>query len=149
MSPSTIIEYCLSNFSDIILTDSWGETGIFYNPNKILKRGVYVFTIKEKDGANDKSSLLNRDKVFCLNIGLRKETFRKIFGELPSRPSAGNIVEMDYDFTSLNKILPHPVYAWMGWIRILNPTLETYDEIKPFLQEAYEFSKEKFSKRKR
>ena len=60
---------------------------------------------------------------------------------------------MNYDFTELNKILPHPVYAWMGWISILNPTHETFEELKPYIQdkhqEAYEYAKDKFKKRKK
>ncbi|RDY33030.1 DUF6194 family protein [Lachnotalea glycerini] len=53
-----------------------------------------------------------------------------------------------YDFTELDKILPHPVYAWMGWICILNPSKDSFEELKPFLQEAYSYAKEKYSKKK-
>ena len=55
---------------------------------------------------------------------------------------------MPYDFAQLNKIIPHPVYAWMGWISVLNPTKETFEYLKPLLEEAYLFSKEKSLKRK-
>nr|WP_009904199.1 DUF6194 family protein [Clostridioides difficile] len=43
-----ILNYCLSNLDDVVLMDSWGERAIYYNPNGVLKRGVYVLTIKEK-----------------------------------------------------------------------------------------------------
>ncbi len=105
-------------------------------------------TIKEKDGDNDKSSNLNRDNVFRVNLGIRKKTFKELFGEIPKRPSAGDIVDMNYDFTEVDKIIPHPVYAWMGWISVLNPSIETFENLKIFIEEAYGFSKEKFSKRK-
>jgi len=55
---------------------------------------------------------------------------------------------MNYDFTEVDKIIPHPVYAWMGWISVLNPSIETFETLKTFIEEAYGFSKEKFSKRK-
>lgn len=54
---------------------------------------------------------------------------------------------MDCDFTELNKIMPHPVYAWMGLVSVLNPSEETIDKMKPLIQEAYEFSQEKFRKK--
>nr|WP_317368203.1 DUF6194 family protein [uncultured Tyzzerella sp.] len=38
-----------------------------------MKRGVYVLTIKEKDGNNDKSSMLNRDNIYSINVGIRKK----------------------------------------------------------------------------
>lgn len=148
MKPQEILEYCITNLDGTVLVESWGEKGIFYNPNNMLKRGVYVITVKEKDGDNDKGSNLNRDDVFRVNLGLRKSTFKELFGEAPKRPNAGSIVEMNYDFTALNTIIPHPVYAWMGWISVLNPSTETFEKMKPLIQEAYEFSKEKFMKRK-
>jgi len=138
----------MQNLSDVVLVDSWGEKGIFYNPQNRLKRGVYVLTIKEKDGENDRSSNLNRADIYRVNLGIRKETFKSIFGSIPKRPDKGGIVNMDYDFTVIDKIIPHPIYAWMGWISILNPSGKTFDTLKPFIQEAFEFSKEKFSKKK-
>ena len=100
------------------------------------------------DGDNDKGSNLDRQGVYRVNLGIRKKTFISLFNELPKRPSAGEIVNMNYDFTTLDKVLPHPVYAWMGWISVLNPTDKTFDELKPFIQESYEYAIEKFKKRK-
>ena len=149
MNPDEIISYCLSTYQDVVLVNSWGERGIFYNPNRVLKRGVYVFTLKEKDGENDTSSILNRDNVYRINVGLRKATFVNRFGYLPQRPTAGGIVDMDFDFSSLDIIMPHPVYAWMGWVCVLNPSYKTFEEFKILIQESYEFAKEKFNKRKK
>ena len=42
------------------MSESYGEAGIYYLPNNLLKRGVYILAIKEKDGKNNKSSNLNR-----------------------------------------------------------------------------------------
>ncbi len=57
-----------------------------------------------------------------MNMGVRKGTFIKLFEAVPKRPGAGGIVEMDYDFSAVDQILPHPVYTWMGWISVLNPS---------------------------
>ena len=148
MSPEDIISYCLDNLGGAFLTESWGEKGIFYNPEGLLKHGVYILTVKEKDGENDRASNLDRDGIFRINIGVRKSTFSDLFGDIPKRPQKGGVVEMDYDFTLLDKLLPHPVYAWMGWICVLNPSEKTFGEIKPFIHEAYELAKEKYAKRK-
>lgn len=53
MKPKEILQYCLANLEGTVLLKSWGEKGIFYNPGNVLKRGVYVLTVKEKDGANE------------------------------------------------------------------------------------------------
>ena len=44
MKPEEIIEYCKINLPDISIVESWGETGVFYNPDNRFKRGVYVLT---------------------------------------------------------------------------------------------------------
>ncbi len=40
MQPNEILNYCLDNLPDTVLVSSWGESGIFYNPNNTLKRGI-------------------------------------------------------------------------------------------------------------
>lgn len=148
MTPDEVLKYCLENLEWTVLVNSWGERGIFYNPGNVLKRGVYVLTVKEKDGDNDKSSNLDRENVYRVNIGVRKKTFIERFGDVPKRPAKGCTVDADYDFSAIDRIIPHPVYAWMGWICSLNPSKETFEELKPLIQEAYEYAKEKFKKRK-
>lgn len=147
MNIEDILNYCVENLDGVELNKNWGEKAIFYNPLGTLKKGVYVLTIKEKDGKNDKSSNGNRENIYRVNIGIRKDTFKSLFSYVPSRPSAGGIVDMDYDFTELDKIMPHPVYAWMGWICVLSPSDETFETLKPLIQESYSYAKEKFKKR--
>ena len=51
------------------------------------------------------------------------------------------------DFTRTDTLLPHPVYAWMGWVCVLNPSAQTFESMKPLIRESYMFAKEKFEKR--
>ncbi len=37
-----------------------------------------------------------------------------MFGYIPKRPGVGQIVDMDFDFTKLDIVMPHPIYSWMG-----------------------------------
>lgn len=148
MTPDEILKYCLDNFEGTVEVSSWGERGIFYNPENKLKRGIYVLTVKEKDGDNDKGSLLDREGVFRVNLGVRKKTFSEMFGKAPERPGKGCVVNMNCDFTATDVIIPHPVYAWVSWICILNPSEKSFEQLKPLILEAYEYAKEKFAKRK-
>lgn len=149
MNADDVISYCLRQLEDVVLRQSWGERGIFYNPSERLKRGVYVLTVKEKDGENDRGSMLDREDIFRVNVGLRKETFIRHFGSVPKRPAAGQIVDLDFDFAALDVVMPHPIYAWMGWVCVLNPSQKTFLEFETMILESYEYAKEKFSKRGR
>ncbi len=109
-----------------------------------------VFTFapsKKKMEKNDKASDLSRKDVFRLAIGLPKKTYISLFGEKPTRPAKGNVVSTGHDFTLLNELMPHPVYAWMGWVQVLSPTEETFEQVLPLLKEAHSASINKFRKR--
>lgn len=147
MEPQDIIKYCHKSMEGTVCVNAWGEEGIFYNPANVLKRGVYIMTVKQKDGENDKGSYLDRPGIYRVNTGIGKKKFKEFFGFIPERPAAGKIVDMKYDFTETNRILPHPVYAWMGWVCVLNPTEETFRKFYPLIQDAYELGKKKFEKR--
>ena len=68
MKPEEVLRYCLEHLEGTLRAESWGESGIFYNPGGVLKRGVYVLTVKEKDGANDRASQLNRPGIYRVNL---------------------------------------------------------------------------------
>ncbi len=146
-SKEEILRELQCKYSGLVLNKNWGETGLFYNPELKLKKGIYLLTIKEKDGENDSSSNLNRENHFRLNIGISKPTFIKMFGRIPARPSAGGIINMDYDFSAVDKIIPHPVYGWMSWICVINPSSETFKTLIPLIDEGFKLAMEKYSKK--
>jgi hypothetical protein len=147
MEIAAITRYITSTFADIHPVAAWGETSFFYNPGRALPRGVYFATLKDKDGDNDRASHLHRVAVFRLSIGISTPTYRALFGPPPPRPTAGGVVNTGHDFTVLDRLMPHPVYAWMSWVAVLTPSAATFDAITPLLVEAYTLAVAKFSRR--
>ncbi|MDH6168335.1 hypothetical protein M2282_003486 [Variovorax boronicumulans] len=84
-------------------------------------------TIVTKDSESDSASNLNRPGVFRLNVGVGKETFRALFGE--QEP-------VGIDFAALDRLMPHPVYAKMYWVSVINPGAKTFETVKPLIAEA-------------
>ncbi|RIX83568.1 DUF6194 family protein [Acidovorax cavernicola] len=84
-------------------------------------------TLVTKDNEFDSASNLNRPGVFRLNVGVGKATFRALFGEQASA---------DIDHTALDRLMPHPVYAKMYWVSVINPSATTFETVKPLLTEA-------------
>lgn len=147
LSIEDMFEYCLSNFEGLVEDRNWGERGIFYNPEGLLPKGVYVLTFKEKDGPNDNASKVDREGVFRLNLGISKHSFVELFGSIPKRPGAGEIVATGHDFTKLDCITPHPVYGWMSWLACLNPSIQTFESLKPLISEGVELARQKYAKK--
>ncbi len=147
MIPEEIIQRITTNLRALSQRKSWGETSLFYNPGKKLPNGVYFCTIKVKDGENDKSSNLSRKGVYRLSIGVSKITYEAMFGAKPKRPVKGGIVDTGHDFSEINILTPHPIYAWMSWVCILSPSKEAVEEIYPMIVEGHGVAVEKFNKK--
>ncbi len=149
MRPEEIVDRLTGRFDGLAPKASWGETSLFYNPGLVLANGVYFCTIKEHDGANDRSSGLDRSEVFRLALGLPAERYERLFGSRPVRPAKGAAVSTGHDFTRLDVVTPHPIYAWMGWIQVLNPSEETFVSMESLFVDSYDDVVRKFEARRR
>lgn len=147
MNVEDLANEILSLDKGVVFDSNWGERALFYNPGRALKKGIYIATFKERDGANDSASKLDRGGLFRMNVGLTKSSYFKLFGPTPPRPSAGHVVSTGHDFTAYDVITPHPIYAWMGWVAVINPSHETFLTIKPYIIESLGLAKSKFNKR--
>ncbi|WP_194778332.1 DUF6194 family protein [Pararhodonellum marinum] len=136
ITPEQLEDWLLKRYPGLMVSDAYRERSFFYNPDGSKPKGRYFATIKMSDGPNDKASDLDRDGVYRLSFGLGKEGFIALFGPKPARPPKGGIVDMPHDFHQTNTLVPHPVYAWMGWVCILNPA--SFDRISEHLDQAYE-----------
>jgi len=85
-------------------------------------------TIADSDNDFDIVSNLNREGVYRLNIGVSKETFRRLTASLKDE---------DIDYTALNVFLPHPHYAKQNFVCSLNPEGDNAGETKRLVEEAY------------
>lgn len=147
ISPETILETLPTRFPGTIAVNAWGETSLFYNPGQLLPRGVYFATVKQKDGDNDRASQLDRADVFRFNLGTSKPLFLERFGPPPSRPGKGQVIEGPWDFTALDEMTPHPVYGWMSWVSVLNPSEQTFAEMDEMIEAAFHKAKTAFDKK--
>ncbi len=141
MNETSVIEYITGAFDGVDLVTSDGNSFFSYDPGRNLPadQGFLPFATLMTNDLNDQASDLERQGVYRLNIGLKKETFLTLFGVQAPRFS--------HDFTALDQLMPHPVYGQMFWVCVLNPSDTTFETIKPLLAEAYELAVSKHAKR--
>lgn len=147
MEPSEVVDELLAAFPGVVARPSWGETALFHNPGGLLPNGVYFLTVKEHDGENDRASHLHRDGVFRVAFGLPHARYEERFGPRPPRPVKGGVVVTGHDFTRLGELMPHPVYAWMGWVQILSPSRPDLDALRPLVAESHVSAARRFERR--
>jgi hypothetical protein len=146
LSVPSIVEWIRQRFEGVVIKEAYSELTLFYNPNYALPNGVYFLTIKEKDGPNDKSSRLDREGVFRISFKPDPMTYQKQFGDKPRR-SENAVAGTATDYSLLDTWLPHPIYAWMGWTMILNPSKNSLNELYPHIEESYLQAKQRFLER--
>jgi hypothetical protein len=103
---------------------AWGDTFFFVGS----KRRHPFATIVTKDYEDfDEFSDLNRPGVFRLNVFVGREGFEELLGYAPVA-HVRHVDEIDY--TALDVLLPHPVYATQSWVSIVNPSGQARDLLK-------------------
>ena len=117
-----------------------GDTYFLYDPDRDLppNRQLPYATLITGD-RHDQVSDLDREGVYRLNVGVRKQTYRDLFGTPPTERAAdGVLLNTGYDYTLLDTLLPHPVYAGQHWVCVLSPSAATFETtVRPLLDEAY------------
>ena len=134
MKESDVKAYILKTFPEVENTQAYGYEMYFYRSDRVLS---FATTISS-DYDYDKYSNLNRPDVFRLNIGVSKDTFQSMFG-------TGPVNLKDYDFTALDVIMPHPEYAQYHFICVLSPSDQTFEKIRPLLDEAYDIASRRYA----
>jgi hypothetical protein len=77
---------------------AWGDTFFIHDPERNLegsRRFPFATIVTQDYGDFDDKSNLNRPGVFRLNVGVSKETFRKLFAD-----------DREHDFTALDTLIP-------------------------------------------
>jgi Family of unknown function (DUF6194) len=122
--PDEITSWITTTYPDTVIAEAMGATFCSLDESHWPNFATIV-TTDEHDMGNP--SDLARPGVFRLNLGVGRATFERLTAATP-----------DPDYTALDVILPHPVYAKQHWIAILNPSRGSFDEVvKPLIAEAY------------
>ncbi len=136
MTEAEMAQYILDTFPGVETSTNFGYTFFFYGSERMLP----FTTIASTGNEHERVSNLDRPGVFRLNVGVSKPTFQSLFG-------AGKVDLKNYDYTALDRIMPHPDYYAQSWICVLNPTPATFERVRTFLAEAYELARVRDAKR--
>jgi len=137
MDAAAISAYIIDTFGGVDVVVADGNSFFFYDPgNGLPVDQRFPFATLVTSDLYDQFSELKRPSVFRLNLGVSGQTFRALF-DTPAASSESVGGGSAYDFTALDRLMPHPVYGQMHWVCVLNPSDGTFETVKPLLAEAY------------
>ncbi len=133
MSLQAIEQYITEQLPNVTTLDSFGYKFFFYETDQVLP----FTTIAASDNEYDRISNLDREGVFRVNIGVSKDTYNKLFAA----------IKTGWDYTELNRFMPHPDYAAQYFICVLNPEGEQLVQTIKFIEEAHLVAKNRFDRK--
>jgi hypothetical protein len=119
---------------------AWGDTFFFYDPDRVTvpeKRMPFATIVVNDYPGFDEASNLGRPGVFRVNVSVSRETFEQhsLDDEKP------------IDYSVLDEVIPHPVYAAQSWLSVLNPGEATDVTLQALLGEAHARARDRYDKR--
>jgi len=123
---------------------AWGDSFFFYDPDATgaENRELPFATIVVKDYPGfDTASNLDRPGVFRLNLAVGRDRFTRLFGFSPAEFAQR---QADFDFSVLDRVLPHPVYAVQSWISVLVPGPDSEKQVEQLIMDAYDRARRRY-----
>lgn len=137
LTSDDVLDIAGAAFEGVAEMERWGERSLFYNPDHQLPHGVYFLTVKEHDGPLRHGLAARPRRSVPRQHRGRSSVLRRRVQASAASPREGGIVDTGHDFTALDTLKPHPVYGWMGWVCVLNPTRATLEQLEPLIAEAH------------
>jgi hypothetical protein len=124
-SPEVVVAYIVETWPETDVVEAMNAWFFSLDREKHWPNYATLVTTDEHDEASN----LSRPGAFRLNMGVDGETFERVAAAAGADP----------DYTAVDRVMPHPVYAAQRWICIVNPSEPTFREVvMPLLRIAHD-----------
>lgn len=106
-----------------VVSEGSGDWFVFYDPDGVTvpSRRFPFITVVTGD-RYDAASRLDRDAgSFRVNLGVDRLCYEGLFGPAPRQAAGYEVIDTGFDYTSADLVMPHPFYAPMHWVCVVNP----------------------------
>jgi len=134
----------------LVTTEGSGDWYIFYDPDRVtVPEQRFPFCTLMTGDRYDGASNLDRDPAtYRVNLGIDKRGYEDLFGPAPRQSAGYEVIDTGFDYSETDTFLPHPFYAPMHWVCVVNPGERTRAELGVLLHEAHELARHRYENRK-
>ena len=141
MDAQDLLERIRSRYDGLDILSTPDAEYVYYDPARDTAHDKrQPFTTIVLTDAFDQVSALYREGVYRLNIGVRRDTYRAMFGEPPTWQTTAEL-PAKHDLAAVDVLIPHPIYSPLGWISINAPSEASWPRVRELLDEAYDQAK--------
>jgi hypothetical protein len=135
----------------LVTSQGSGDWYVFYDPEGVTvadKRFPFL-TLMTGD-RYDAASRLDRDAAtYRVNVGVGRETYEALLGTAPRDAAGHHVIDTGADYTATDTVLPHPYYAPLHWVCVVNPGPRTREQLSTLVETAYAEAARQYDSRRR
>jgi hypothetical protein len=129
-----------------VTTEGPGDWFIFYDPDAVTvpERRFPFITVVTGD-RYDAASRLDRDAAtFRVNLGVDRATYEALLGPAPRQAAGHEVIDTGHDYSTPDVVMPHPLYAPMHWVCIVNPGEQSRAALAGLMHAAHALARARY-----
>ncbi len=126
-----------------------GDWFLFYDPDGVtVPEKRFPFCTLVTGDRYDSASRLDRDATtYRVNLAVGQQTYESLFGPAPRQPAGQEVIDTGFDYATTDTVMPHPFYAPLRWVCVVNPGQRTRTRLALLLDDAYALAKTRYGNR--
>jgi hypothetical protein len=123
-----------------------GDSFVFYDPDGITvpERRFPFITVVTGD-RYDAASWLDRDAAsFRVNLSVDLVTYEALLGPAPRQAAGHEVIDTGFDYKSRDLVMPHPFYAPMHWVCVVNPGELSRARLAGLMEASYALARARY-----
>jgi hypothetical protein len=135
----------------IVTTEGSGDWYVFYDPDgTTVADQRFPFCTLMTGDRYDAASHLDRDTAaYRVNVGLDRRGYEDLFGPAPRQAAGYEVIDTGFDYTATDLVMPHPFYAPLHWVCVVNPRERTGTALGDLLERGYRIALRAYENRRR
>jgi uncharacterized protein DUF6194 len=135
----------------LVTSTGSGDTFLFYDPDGITDpRRRFPFATVVTGDRYDAASRLDRDaRTYRVNVGVPRDTYEQLFGPAPRQAAGQEVIDTGFDYSATDTLLPHPFYAPLHWVAVVDPGPRTGAQLAGLIEQAHALARSQYDRRRR
>src|SRR5512133_1241543 len=135
----------------VVPSEGSGDWFVLYDPDgRTIPEQRFPFLTIVTGDRYDAASFLDRDaRTYRVNLGVDSEAYEELLGPAPRQPAGYEVIDTGVDYTATDVLMPHPFYAPLHWVCVVDPGEGTRSELAALVDRAYALAARRYANRRR
>jgi Family of unknown function (DUF6194) len=148
---TSFVDAVVRQLPGIVTSAGSGDTFLFYDPDGITDTdNRFPFGTVVTGDRYDAASRLDRDATtYRVNLGVPRASYEQLFGPAPRQAAGHEVIDTGFDYTATDTLVPHPFYAPLHWVAVVNPGMRTAARLAGLTEQAHALARSQYDRRRR